>query len=377
MPPRVLLTDLQFEEEGDSPMPDDDGVGYSPPNTRRAVSAGGSSSTSTTEIPAPPVPPPSAAAAAAAAAGDDCGECVNCKDKPKFGGPGIKRKGCLARRDTKALRPSSLSAAVVGTPPVPLPAAGATPAREPPSPGRIVELASEEREAAAEEEAAPAPAPAPPSAAPADPSDDCGVCVNCQDKPKFGGRGIKRKGCLRKKEVAEATRGVAHPSHSAKQDLELDAPASRSTDGPRASCETPATVDAITALAGPPNSGASDDPRARLRAQARGEGKRAASGLSAGASSSNAAKSDDDSDAEEEGEGAQEIAYEAGEEGTPPAADYAAVHLKGEGLQDSPRAPLNELSANRSVPSTPMLKTPDLEVAAGGVSPLSEFANIL
>ena len=66
---------------------------------------------------------------------------------------------------------------------------------------------------------------------------------------------------------------------------------------------------------------------------------------------------DDESDAEEEGESAEEKAYEAGEEGTPPAADYAAVHLKGEGLQDSPRAPLNELSANRSVPSTPMLKT--------------------
>ena len=29
---------------------------------------------------------------------------------------------------------------------------------------------------------------------------NCGVCVSCLDKPEFGGRGIRRKGCLRKKE---------------------------------------------------------------------------------------------------------------------------------------------------------------------------------
>ena len=27
----------------------------------------------------------------------DCGECVACVDKPRFGGPGIKKKGCLRR----------------------------------------------------------------------------------------------------------------------------------------------------------------------------------------------------------------------------------------------------------------------------------------
>ena len=30
--------------------------------------------------------------------GEDCGVCTMCLDKPKFGGKGIKRKGCLARR---------------------------------------------------------------------------------------------------------------------------------------------------------------------------------------------------------------------------------------------------------------------------------------
>ena len=39
-------------------------------------------------------------------AAGDCGECVNCRDKPNFDSPGTKRKGCLARRETKTLRPS-------------------------------------------------------------------------------------------------------------------------------------------------------------------------------------------------------------------------------------------------------------------------------
>ena len=34
----------------------------------------------------------------------------------------------------------------------------------------------------------------------ANPRGNCGVCVSCLDKPEFGGRGIRRKGCLRKKE---------------------------------------------------------------------------------------------------------------------------------------------------------------------------------
>jgi hypothetical protein len=35
----------------------------------------------------------------------------------------------------------------------------------------------------------------------ANPGDNCGVCVSCLDKLEFGGRGIKRKGCLRKKKL--------------------------------------------------------------------------------------------------------------------------------------------------------------------------------
>mmetsp|Transcript_47709 Transcript_47709/g.95239 ORF Transcript_47709/g.95239 Transcript_47709/m.95239 type:complete len:261 (+) Transcript_47709:65-847(+) len=33
----------------------------------------------------------------AACRAQDCGRCKNCRDKPRFGGPGIKKKACLAR----------------------------------------------------------------------------------------------------------------------------------------------------------------------------------------------------------------------------------------------------------------------------------------
>jgi hypothetical protein len=32
----------------------------------------------------------------------DCGQCKNCRDKPRFGGPGIKKKACLRRLCLKA-----------------------------------------------------------------------------------------------------------------------------------------------------------------------------------------------------------------------------------------------------------------------------------
>ena len=50
----------------------------------------------------------SPAAAAAAAEDNDCGACVTCQDKPRFGGPGVKRKGCLNRKGGKAPRASSV-----------------------------------------------------------------------------------------------------------------------------------------------------------------------------------------------------------------------------------------------------------------------------
>ena len=43
-----------------------------------------------------------------AAPAEDCGVCDNCKDKPKFGGPGTKRKMCVVRAEET--RPRSAGA---------------------------------------------------------------------------------------------------------------------------------------------------------------------------------------------------------------------------------------------------------------------------
>jgi len=37
----------------------------------------------------------------------DCGECANCLDKRKFGGPGTKKQACKARRCARQVAPSS------------------------------------------------------------------------------------------------------------------------------------------------------------------------------------------------------------------------------------------------------------------------------
>ena len=49
--------------------------------------------------------------------GEDCGTCLMCLDKPRFGGPGIKRRGCLAKLNTAAgLRPPAVIESVVKAP---------------------------------------------------------------------------------------------------------------------------------------------------------------------------------------------------------------------------------------------------------------------
>ena len=51
---------------------------------------------------------------AAASAGEDCGQCINCQDKPKFGGAGMRRKACVTKERAKlalALRKEATAAA--------------------------------------------------------------------------------------------------------------------------------------------------------------------------------------------------------------------------------------------------------------------------
>ena len=95
--------------------------------------------------------------------GEDCGQCMACLDKPKFGGPGIKRKGCLAK----------------------LHVTGSTSAFHAPTTMMGSSVASSSTPLTGE---------------------DCGQCMACLDKPKFGGPDIKRKGCLAKRTTATGLR---------------------------------------------------------------------------------------------------------------------------------------------------------------------------
>jgi hypothetical protein len=94
------------------------------------------------------------AAAAAAVEDNDCGACVTCQDKPRFGGPGVKRKGCLNRKGGKAPRPSG-SASVVGIVPLAQRAPGMpTRAEAPMEVEAAAEVEASKRRAVAAEEAA-------------------------------------------------------------------------------------------------------------------------------------------------------------------------------------------------------------------------------
>ena len=136
-----------------------------------------------------------AAAAVAAAAGNDCGVCVNCLDKPKFGGPGKRKSGCLAWRKRPRCDVVDVAAQVDASPSVALVdaslsvAADGTVALQLCSSRSLAVVPLPLRDDAPLRDMIPEPAAAAVG-------NDCGECVNCLDKPKFGGPGIKRKGCL-------------------------------------------------------------------------------------------------------------------------------------------------------------------------------------
>ena len=391
MPPRLKLEEMQLEEEVGTPLDDPSPATYLPPDTLRAGSTGASSSASASEIPLPPTQPTSAAAAAAAAAGNDCGECINCQDKPKFGGPGIKRKGCLARRDAKCVKPSSLTVSVIGTPPVAQPPATFSPVRESISPDESAESsASDGRSSTESAVGEPASAPVALAAPSDDPNEDCGTCVSCQDKPKFGGPGIKRKGCLRKKAVGDASRGVALSVGARGAELDDETPATvNPTEGPDRAAATPVGFPVLGSIGGELSGSSlgSGPAIARLRAtESRATGKRPASQLSASSKAMCVGGSAGGGSSSTEGRrppsGAAGSSLLDGGEAQPSPAGIGAVRLKidADDSTPGPRGPSqlrSGLASAERVPCTPQLKTPELELAAGGISPLSEFANIL
>lgn len=136
---------------------------------------------------------------------EDCGVCLNCLDKPKFGGNGIRKQSCVARKCHSAL-PASCSTSKAST--------FAASSQEPASHthdwdafwGAVECCMALQAGSSSVQQSSPSP--------PEDKSKrlraarcgtcigcvrgDCGECKNCLDKPKFGGRGIKKQACTRR-----------------------------------------------------------------------------------------------------------------------------------------------------------------------------------
>jgi len=159
---------------------------------------------------------------------EDCGNCLNCLDKPKFGGQGIRKQSCLSR---KCLNSTPVGASNLGAAAASSSAAKARPDSEMPqvnSPSGM--SATEMRDfwgavqccmqladnsgaqtkpvismEGLEERLGGSKRPRPATTRTARCGScagcmrgDCGDCKNCLDKPKYGGRGIKKQACLRR-----------------------------------------------------------------------------------------------------------------------------------------------------------------------------------
>lgn len=169
---------------------------------------------------------------------DDCGKCMNCLDKPKYGGHGVRKQSCLLR---KCRNSNAVGSGAAGPSGDTRSAAGASPVKQKEGmPANDLDVltqmkqpkgmsANETRDfwgavqccmqLAANESAAKMRPVTPvedhrlcvgkrPKLASARLArcgacagctrGDCGVCKNCRDKAKYGGRGIKKQACLKR-----------------------------------------------------------------------------------------------------------------------------------------------------------------------------------
>ena len=140
------------------------------------------------------------------------GRCINCNDKPKFGGAGIRKQSCIFRRCERPQRdwdenPESPEAQPLsGT-------ADLSAAQLPPA--TIKEPITEEESLFwGAVQVLQGSGPRQQQCAPslcglqsklkgnrcgeclACNRDDCGSCLNCRDKPRFGGRGARKQACV-------------------------------------------------------------------------------------------------------------------------------------------------------------------------------------
>ena len=143
------------------------------------------------------------------------GRCINCSDKPKFGGAGIRKQSCIFRRCERPQsdwdeKPELQSPKAQPLSAVPDPSA----AQLPPATTTVTE---EESLFWGAVQVLQGSGPRQQQCAPCAPSlcglqsklkgnrcgecaacnrDDCGSCLNCRDKPRFGGRGARKQACV-------------------------------------------------------------------------------------------------------------------------------------------------------------------------------------
>lgn len=133
----------------------------------------------------PEWPEPLASSTATLLKLEDCGQCVACADKPKFGGLGVKKRACIAR-----YLPVSV--------PVPAPV---------PAPDTRTDARTAHRRSATHPDRS--------SFCNCEGcrADECGECVYCLDQKKHGGSGIIRQRCIRRRCVQRKIRSRALQSH--------------------------------------------------------------------------------------------------------------------------------------------------------------------
>jgi len=159
---------------------------------------------------------------------EDCGKCLNCLDKPKFGGQGIRKQSCLSRKCLNAApngAAHSNAAAASHSATKIRPESDMLPMNSPAGMSATemrdfwgavqccMQLADdsgaqrrpffpieaiEERISNAKRAKASNARQARCGSCAGCTRGDCGECKNCLDKPKYGGRGIKKQACLRR-----------------------------------------------------------------------------------------------------------------------------------------------------------------------------------
>ncbi len=177
----------------------------------------------------------------------DCGACANCLDKPKFNGPGVKKQACVRRRclqivarardegDHVPRKKYKASAAHVLMPlggdalifdfdaplgePSLAPSAAGVLRRQPVRLQRCGKCVACK-------------------------ATDCGTCTNCADKPRFGGKGVKKQAC-----IARRCTNLTKVEDSSESELDLAGLAEATAPGGfAAAARTPSPIDDLNAI---------------------------------------------------------------------------------------------------------------------------------